>query len=252
MSFSDVVETFTEPLNQLLVPVASSAGKTLQDVWELVFGGFGNYVDKKRAVRLKSLEDFKASLENHVASIPHDQLCEPPLSIVGPALDASKYYFEEPEIREMFARLIASSMNSQKSDSVHPSFSEIIRQMSPLDAQNLTYFTRPLPIVEYRQGKQINYGFTVILRNVFLENPNEQDLNKQSISLASLARLGLINIDYDHWLSDENVYSRFEKTDVYQALKTQLSNSVKIQPHMQKGLAIPTPLGTQFIEVCLK
>ena len=252
MSFSDAIQTFTEPLNQLLVPVASSAGKTLQDVWELVFGGFGNYVDKKRAVRLKSLEDFKASLENHVASIPPDQLCEPPLSIVGPALDASKYYFEEPEIREMFARLIASSMNSQKSDSVHPSFSEIIRQMSPLDAQNLTYFTGSLPIVEYRKEDKGDGGYTVVLRNVFLENPNEQDLTKQSISLASLARLGLINIDYDQWLSDEDVYSCFEKTDLYHDLKTQLQNSGQTQPHIQKGVAIPTPLGTQFIEVCLK
>lgn len=250
MPVSDITQPLLEPLNKLLVPVASSAGRTLQDVWELVFGGFGNYVDKKREVRRKALEDFKSSLEGKVAAIPQEQLCEPSLSIVGPALDASKYYFEEPELREMFANLIASSMDSQKATSVHPSFSEIIRQMSPLDAQNLTHFTARLPVVEYRLVTKENEGFQVFLSHVFLANPDEQDLNRQSVSLASLARLGLVDISYEQFFTDKNVYVGFEETALYRDVTASLPENMRLD--MQKGVASPTPLGTQFIRVCLR
>ena len=251
MAISEAIKTFSEPVNKLLVPLTSSAGRTLQDVWELVFGGFGNYVEKKRMVRLKALEDFKTSLENKVAAIPPEQLCEPSLSVVGPALDASKYSFEEPEIREMFAKLIASSMDRQRAPSIHPSFSEIIRQMSPLDAQNLTYFTKGLPVVKYRKKHKTGDGFTVLFSNVFLANPSEQDLEKQSVSLASLSRLGLINISYEQWLNDESFYTAFERTALYQSLQAHLSGLENVHLDVIKGLADPTPLGTQFIKVCL-
>ena len=121
-------EMLIEPVNKLLVPVASSAGQTLQDAWELAFGGFGSFVEKKRAERMHNVEAFKKSLQNEVAAIPADQVCEPKLSVIGPALEASKYYLEEPELREMFAKLIASSMTTDTSELVHPSFTEIIKQ----------------------------------------------------------------------------------------------------------------------------
>ncbi len=57
------------------------------------------------------------------------------MSIVGPALEASKYYFDEKEIRNMFANLIASSMDSTYNGLVQHSFVEIIRQLSPYDAK---------------------------------------------------------------------------------------------------------------------
>ncbi len=249
MEISDIAKPLLEPLNQLLVPVTSAAGRTLQDAWELVFGGFGTYVEKKREVRRKALEDFKSSLEDKVAAIPQAQLCEPSLSIVGPALDASKYYFEEPELREMFANLIASSMDSQKAISVHPSFSEIIRQMSPLDAQNLTYFTSRLPVAEYRRVTEGKEGFHLFLSHVFLANPNEKDLNKQSVSLASLARLGLIDISYEQFFTDKSFYGGFEQTALYRDITASLPENMKL--NIQEGVASPTPLGTQFIRVCL-
>ena len=49
-------------------------------------------------------------------------------------MEASKYYFEEKELREMFSKLIVCSLNSSKSNMVHPSFIEIIKQLSSTDA----------------------------------------------------------------------------------------------------------------------
>ena len=245
MTISDGIKAVAEPVNKLFVPLASSAGSTLQDAWELVFGGFGNYVEKKRIVRLKALEDFKNSLEEKVSAIPKDRLCEPKLSVVGPALDASKYYFEEPEIREMFAKLISASMDSEKSPSVHPSFAEIIKQMSPLDGQNLFLFIDRLPIAEYRLSNS-NGDFAVACSNVFLENHSATDLLKQSQSISSLVRLGLIYTDYDKWLIDESRYEGFSQTPLYRSL---IGGQMTLT--FQKGLTGLTPLGAEFRRVCL-
>lgn len=250
MSDSNWLDKFSEPLNKLLVPVATSAGNTLQDTWELVFGGFGNYVEKKRIVRAKALLDFKNSLEGHVAAIPDERLCEPKLSIVGPALEASKYYFEEPELREMFAKLIAASMDTETTQSVHPSFAEIIKQMSPLDAQNFALFTHQFPVVEYYKTKRGSDSRVTLLSNVFLGNEKQTDLEMQSTSLSSLARLGLVQIEFEKTILAEKFYTEFFTTDYFLRLSAKLEATGYLAG-VTFGRAKATPLGKSFMNVCL-
>lgn len=251
MSISEGLSSVSEPVNKLLTPIATSAGQSLADIWDLVFGGFGNYVAKKRIERQKALEDFKESLFEELADIPENKICEPPLSIVGPALEASKYYFQEPELRTLFAKLIATSMNSEKSQYVHPSFIEIIKQMSPLDVQNFTCFDGPLPTVEYRAEKETG-EFRVLLTNAFFSNPDVDDLNIQARSLSSLSRLGLIHITYDRHLKSDDLYSVFEHCPQYVSFETLCTNNPNFRLKVQKGLAELTPLGADFRHTCFE
>lgn len=247
------IGNFTEPVNKLLVPLATSVGNTLQDAWELVFGSFGTYVEKKRLTRQKNLEDFKKSLEEKVLAIPEDRLIEPALSIVGPALEASKYYFEEPEIREMFANLIAASMDTQTASSVHPSFTTIIQQLSPLDAQNLacfcpTNYFESLPIAEYRTKDKQNNSYILNFTNVFLSNSFTQSIKQQSISIANLVQLGLINASYMQTLHDSE-YLPFKQTEEFLSLIKTCPVNKRIEIH--HGIARLTPVGEAFCSVCL-
>jgi hypothetical protein len=52
------------------------------------------------------------------------------LQIAGPA--------EDPALREMFAGLLASGMDREVAESVHPAFVEILRQVTPQEARVLT------------------------------------------------------------------------------------------------------------------
>lgn len=254
MALSDNLNALSEPVNKLLVPLATSAGTTLQDAWELVFGGFGTYVQKKRLVRQKSLESFKKTLEDSVASIPEDRLCEPPLSIVGPALEASKYHFEEPVVREMFAKLIASSMDRERIKSCHPAFVDIIRQMSPLDAHNLRLFFingngQMIPVAQYRKANNDD-TYRLVFTNVFISNPDELDLSLQATSISSLVRLGLLEVDYDIHLTEKML--PFGKTPEYLHLVEESKNSGnEWVANIQEGIALVTPLGNAFARVCL-
>lgn len=244
----------------LLGPATEAVGKTLQDTWELVFGGFGTYVEKKRLARKKALHDFKASLEDKVNCIPEKHLCDPPLSIIGPTLEASKYYFEEDEIREMFASVISASMDSRKASQVHPAFPIIIQQMSTLDAQNLECFHKAdglLPLCQYQlKRKNGNHDDVlellptqVLQTNVFLSNPQASSRRQTAASITSLSRLGLIEISYEGIVVGAD-YSAFEKVPMYRALLDEYKDDTQNSLYIHGGFAELTPLGKALCSIC--
>lgn len=248
----------SEQVNNLTLPFTKRVGIFFDDIFSLVFGGWTHELaEKSRLKHEKNIEDFKKKLNTDLSQIPEENRVFPKTSIVGPALEASKYYFEEDEIRDMFEKLIVSSMDSRKATKVHPSFTEIIKQMSPLDAQNIKLFKlKPaLPIVEYQV--KLTEGYSTIVTNVFLENPECQDIDLQSVSVASLERVGLVTIDYDCFFVKDSFYSKYETHYCFTSLCQDIeqiksnSNSTVKEAKIQKGQIALTPLGEAFINVCL-
>ncbi|MED4887799.1 DUF4393 domain-containing protein [Lysinibacillus fusiformis] len=244
--------------------------KTLNDTWDLAFGNFHHFVDKKRAERAYNLEQYKIKIAENVNNIPEENRIEPTLSIIGPALDASKYYIEEEELRNMFAALISSSMDKTLSTFSHPSFVEIIKQLSPLDAQNIKLFMgqNKFPIATYDLKFSIT-GKSTYLHHIFLENSQCDDITQVSSSIANLVRLGLLTVDYNRHIVDLSSYQKFEEHPIYQKMKkdfsseafqsqaTFLSGSLNsdyiksIEPGITKGILEITPLGKDFIKTCI-
>lgn len=128
-----------ELLNKLSGPVCEEAGNTLASAWTIAFGWINEYEKKLTIKRKFNIKKFEESICNELLSIPPENIVEPKLSTLGPALESSKYYFEEEDLRNMFAKLVASSMNSDKQPRIHPSFTQIIQNMSDIDAKFIKY-----------------------------------------------------------------------------------------------------------------
>lgn len=248
----------SEQVKNLTNPITKRVGIFFDDIFTLVFGGWSHELaEKSRIKHERNIENFKESLKSDLNCIPEENRILPKESIVGPALEASKYYFEESEIRDMFEKLIASSMDSRKATKVHPSFTEIIKQLSPLDAQNLKLFKKlhELPIVEYHVNRK--EGYNVSRTNVFLENPDCQDINIQAVSVAALERVGLVTISFSLFLVNDDIYRKYEENPFYISLSKAIE-SFKNDPtkeitetSIKKGKIKLTPLGETFIDVCL-
>ncbi|WP_444551289.1 DUF4393 domain-containing protein [Bacillus paranthracis] len=222
-----------------------------------------NFAEKTQFKRVHALNQFKEEVERSISAIPEENIVEPPLHIVGPTLEAAKYYFENDELKSMFANLIAASINIDTIDKAHPSFVEIIKQLSPLDAKNLKCFqqTPKLPIAQY--NFVTNTGSTTICQtNVFLENDECNNIKLNATSISNLSRLGLVSISYDYNLIDLTLYERHLDTPFLQGQKTQLeimklavntdNDSIKIEKiDTQKGIVEITPFGDNFITICL-
>ncbi len=253
-------------LDQTAGPLLDRASKTLISAWDMSFGIIDHLNEKSQLKRQYNISEFKNQLENKVNNIPNENFIEPELSKVGPALEASKYYFEEEEIRTMFANLIASSMDSRKVNEVYPSFSEIIKQMSKLDAENLEIIyktaTKDSKICQIKIPIKSG-AFRTLFTNVFIENTNNQDYQSNSSSLSNLSRLGLIDVDYNKFYVDEDRYKEFENTDIFKkALLIQeeyntnnnflpVDPSTYLRPEIEKGVASITPFGESFCKICL-
>lgn len=239
-SVNNAIENTTDAPTKVL-------GKGLADIFDLVFQPIGYHAEIRRLKYAEKINNFKQKLNNKVSSIPDENLQEPNLQVVGSALEATKYCLESDELQEMFANLISGSMDNRLCSEAHPSFAEIIRQMSPLDAQNLALFkNNDYIIAEYRVNGN-NNGYNVVATNIFIIDLQEPNLDIQAASISNLARLGLVSIDYSTYDTNETAYDIFKQTDFFKEYELRNNKTLTIQ----KGVVQKTPLGKSFIHVCL-
>ncbi|MBC3796447.1 DUF4393 domain-containing protein [Acetobacterium tundrae] len=254
--------------------------QTLNDLWFAIFGYKSAEYAEKKAIQMKiNLEEYQTSIVKEVVKIKPANIQEPKLSILGPALEASKYYIEDKELRNMFAKLIAASMDKSKNDILHISFVEIIKQMSPLDAENLVLISDeddPHHNAICNLMKSTSTGSLIqVYAYLFLGNANEHLQSNIGISLSNLNRLGLVDITFLNWLHDEDLYLKFKEFKEYENILSEIEeqNTIKepvkqnstpvsndntsvgkvtiISPEIEKGLITLTNYGKAFCSICL-
>lgn len=243
-----LIDMASEPVNNLANPVAISTGDGLKSMIDLVFSQFKYWSQKREIINNHKLKLLKEKLDNDTKEISPEKLCEPSSQIISLVYDNLKYCIDEDSLRDMFAKLIVSSVNKDTVNNVHPAFPSMIAQMSPLEAELLIYFkNNPIsPIVEYRIIAKTK-GYDVFKSNVMLyKNPQTlEDIDLAAFALTNLERLGLITISYMESLTDESRYLNYE--NYLNNLKVTMPNNYK----MKTGVVKTTPLGKVFIKVCV-
>lgn len=276
------VESFM-PIVQGFLGGAVSAGvfkgpiTSLEDWWYVNYGhDISKTADLLKVEREVSVEKLKRELLEEASKIKPENIKEPKLNILGPALEASRYFIEDEPLRIMFAKLIASSMDSSKDSYIHPSFVEIIKQMNPIDADNMLNIHlngNEGSICEIKAVLSTG-GYLKLYTNIYLGNPNQRNQSLIGPSLENLKRMGLIKIDYQEFYTNEAVYDIFKNTEEFSSAaeyiirtnaehdRTREINSRNPQitstdlpvltgPELQKGILKVTPYGVNFCAACL-
>lgn len=255
-----------EPVKAVLNPGANQIGTLFGDLLAMATSKIHFSAEKMRLQQAHDLETFKKSLSDKLNAKPKECLVEPRMQVVGPAVENAKYCMDEPKIREMFQNLLANAADERYQSKVHPSFSAIIAQMSPLDAENLSLFRKKevYPIARYKFNLS-GGGEYVSFTHCFLVNSKmitADELELQAASLSSLERQGLIEIIYGQLLLDKTVYEPFENTEIMQRSRITLSiyqameneNTPDDMRHtsvtQQNGIVKLTPFGKEFTQVC--
>nr|DAH88955.1 MAG TPA: protein of unknown function (DUF4393) [Caudoviricetes sp.] len=222
-------------------------GQTLSDCWFLVFGGISQAAEKKRVKYAKDLEKFKKELGDSLETVPEQRRKEPTTQMVLKTLDEAKYCVEEEDLRQLFVALLTSATDSGKN--VHPSFAQIIGQMSPNDAKILQFFKTDYqkPICNLKLIVDENGSFQLLSHNIFIDGPNNMKLGEKTISISSLIRLGLLEIPFDGYFTDESLYLGFKETAIYKNAKLQFPDN---ELELEKKIVRLTSLGKLFISCC--
>lgn len=246
---SEMDKILAQTAGQVLEAPAKESGKQLTLLIDLIFTPFQVAKIYKNAW----FKDYKKRIYQKFNQIPNDQFKEPPLNIIGPALEASKYYIATEEMREMFANLIVHACDQQMEPTVHPSFINILTQMSSIEASILSSFR---PKQELKMGIYISstengqekpyldadkipgtgiYSFPEQIQpivNYYLAKENEQLLvqgnviksditdNEEEIAAAitNLIRLGLLETSFQMQVADKGKYDYFSTNKLYQTL----------------------------------
>lgn len=250
VNLPDIPDSVDNALKNLSDEPTKNMGATLGDLWFLVFGGISHAADKRKLKYAHELETYKMELEESIEKIPAEKRIEPSVQVTAQALENSKYCVESKDLRDMFTNLISNSMNIDYQQYVHPSFAEMIKQMSPIDGQILKIFkhgsSNGLPICDFRLSRE--KGYLTIIEKVFLDGPT-QNVEICSTSLSSLEHLGLITIPFSTYLVDDELYKKFESHPLFIFYKEHYKEHGEV--YIEKGKAALTPLGRSFVNLCI-
>lgn len=200
-------------------------------------------------------------LVKKLENVPPEQIETPDPHIAVPALQYISYCMDNHELREMYANLLASSMNKVVKNGVHPGYVEIIKQLCPDEAKILRHIAKeekiPTISVYYCKSSGGNIRVVKDFSNVgyltMCENP--QDICKY---LSNLLRLGLIEIPdsslFAHYpLEDEQLYVLLEQHPYIQSFINTVNvvEDIKFTSEFITNHASITNYGKGFCAICL-
>ena len=226
-------------------PSAKSIGNTLSLVPRTVGVWLGKW-EKWILNGEYAIKETEVLLAEKLKHIPEDKIVEPEPYVAVPAIQQLSYSLDSEELRELYANLLASSMNADKKSDVHPAFVDIIKQLAPDEAKLLRFLSHQyvIPLVEIRQKSSDGKGFTV-LEKYHLSIPNgvlEMPQNTP-VYIENLMRLQLIEIPADTHYTTESLYTPLETHIVFVDVPNESIT------YGRKIINV-TPFGRNFVKIC--
>jgi len=251
----NAAELTREVADDLIRPTSKSIGENIGMMVDGVMGWLSYWGKKQKIKQEKLLEEFKKKINKKVMDIPNENLIEPPISVIGPIIDASKFYYEDIHYQEMFSDLLAAACDKKLTHSIHPSFVEILKQLAPLDAKLLSMFRyyNTYPMCDI-QAKNEDNTITPFSQSLF-DFKDKQDLFSfeeiiyLTSSLDNLMRLGIV-------LKNKKIielgynYDTFKNDILYKGYDlAKESNNSKLM--IIRARIELTDFGRNFIKCCL-
>ena len=241
--YQDALQPAAKQLGGALETVAKAINVALAPVSALVWG----YEQVREFVGSRVAEKLK--------NTPPEDIQPPKPNIAGPALEALRYTGHEPSLRELYANLLAASLDKQTAVIAHPAFVEVIKQLSPDEARLMKLFglDRPFPIITVRLEMGEGKGGKDVLPHVSLLGFEAQCQHPELTPayLDNLSRLGLIEIPPMVTYTDVNVYKALEEHPQVVAIRAQIDSIPQQESSVSRHSAFVTQLGRHFISACV-
>lgn len=236
-AYKDIISPSAKPIGSMLslLPRTIRLGLSKWEKW---------IINGEESLRLTA-----SALAERVKQIPEEKQCEPEPYVAVPAIQQISYCYDSKELRDMYASLLAASMNIDTKAQVHPSFVDIIKQISPDEAKLLKYLQgQPeIPVLDVYEIVDLNSDEYVIKARNVIYIPNILDIPDNRFAyLDNLMRLRLINIPDGICLPNNALYENLKNKILLndRPLSTDNIN------YKKKQLEI-TQYGKKFVRICL-
>ena len=196
-------------------------------------------------------------LIQRLGKIDQANIQKPPMGILLPLAESAALLDDDPNLREKYHNLLASSMDKSREMYAHPAFPSFLDQLSADDVKVFEKLveTRQFPII--RLVSHYGVGYVVLLDNISLLALRAGCDHPEAVPayLQNLDRLGLITITYDENLikpdsSPPPAYREIFSSEVFASDIKRLQEEHGEKLKYKHGLARVTPLGDMFFKAC--
>lgn len=240
--YHDAVQPAAREIGKSLATVTKTINIALAPVSALVWG-----FEKIQDYVLKRVSE---KLQNR----PECKIVSPDPVIVGPSLEALRFTGNDVDLRELYASLIATSMDADSIQNAHPGFVEIIKNLSSDEARlmKLFFFNDRHALLDLRWSSKDTNGEFDLKRNVSVigEKAGTTKINLTPNYIDNLCRLGLMEIQSDRYLADDKLYEEINNLDFVKQIKEEFSNMERQLIFKKKHISI-TDFGLQFCIACI-
>lgn len=254
-----VVETALQPGAGEFADASQGAGKELGEAALIVAKTVKTLVAPLGAFvwGYEKIEDFLVrEVAERLKNVPDENRISPEITVGGPIIEALRFAGQNDELRDMFANLLATSMDSETASKAHPAFGEIIKQLSPDEARILKYLAKnnlkSVPMLEVRRIEQDKKGYTDLVRNFThlgkLAGCDHDHLVQSYVD--NLCRLEICNAPDSHMV-DDSFYEPLENDAEIRSIIEDVTKVEGITTKFKRGMLDITTFGKQFIHACI-
>ena len=246
----------TEAYKDALSPSVKPIGTILSFFPRTIRLAFGRW-EKWIINGEESIELTAELLRKRVEQIPEEKICEPEPYVAIPAIQQISYCENSADLRELYANLLASSMNTDKKWKVHPAFVDIIKQLNPDEAKILKKLPPNImmshPLIDVIMNtKKTTGGYHTLVRNFSIFGiENIENPGNICSYIDNLERLKLIEIPALTSLANKNAYTPLKEHPIVRnSFQGKISEYFTID-YKEKSFNI-TSFGVSFIDTCCK
>ena len=195
------------------------------------------------------------SIAKKLENVPENQIQTPDPHVAGPALESLKYIGQNNALQEMFANLIANSMDSETAKIAHPAFVDIIKSMTSDEAKILKVFMpdiyKPIIDVKLKLKKGIKGEHNLLCNySAIGKEAKCEHLDLVPNYIDNLCRLGLLTMPSGRLLVGDNAYEILIGSEEYKIFKARYETENTTTNEIYKYIEL-TKLGAQFREACI-
>lgn len=260
-AIGDTLKTAPTLYEDALQPTVQEVGKFAARIPRAINAAFSG-LDKWILNKEYAIDETKKLLAQKLENVDPKKIVEPEPYVAVPAIQAISYSMNSEELRSLYANLIANAMNSDTKDLVHPSFVEIIKQMSPNDALILKEiaYSKFFPLVNLSVSKYDSSDSSAINKmkdSIYsysypsITYISFSDYESTLMSLDNLLRLRLIE---ERYTLQEEVPQEIQESDYYINFKKELYGFMSNENWEYEEFihtAVLTSLGKNFCRICL-
>ncbi|MEH6445235.1 MAG: DUF4393 domain-containing protein [Oceanospirillaceae bacterium] len=241
--YQDAVQPLAKETGKALGTIGKAVNVALAPISLVVWG-----YDK--------MSDFlETKVSEKLENVPENRICTPPPNVVGPAVEGLKFTGHDETLKDMFANLIANSLDSKTVLEAHPSFVDIIKNLSSDEGLILKLFasTQSFPLIDVQLVNIKDHSYQISYRNISQIGALSGCKHPQLTSnyLDNLCRLGILEIPSGEKLNDAKLYEALTSEPSIESIKKKFDGHEMHRIDLAQKFIETTGIGRQFINSCV-